>query len=122
MLWGGATLVDWLESGAQAVPADQATERARICSECPLSDKGDWTRHFTGPVTEAIRVHLERRKSMQLSTPHDEVLGICSACLCPLKLKVHMPLANILDRMPDDVAQSLAPGCWILSESAKAKS
>lgn len=113
---GGEALVEWLSSGAQAVPSDLAGKRAAICAACPQNGKGDFTRYFTIPVSEAIRHELNRRNEWKLSTPYDEQLNVCEGCLCPLKLKVHVPLANILPHMDEATKSRLAPQCWILRQ------
>lgn len=113
---GAEALVEWLRSGAEAVPAELANKRAAICSACPQNGKGDFTRYFTIPVSEAIRHEINRRSEWKLSTPYDDQLNICEGCLCPLKLKVHVPLANILPHMDEETKGRLAPQCWILKQ------
>lgn len=114
---GAKVLVDWINSGAEAVPIQQAESRAAICVKCPKNEKGDWTRFFTVPVSEAIRAELEKRRGWNLSTSHDNELRICGACLCPLKLKVHVPIDKINARISDEARANLDSGCWIRSES-----
>lgn len=115
---GGQVLVDWIKDGHEAVDATLAEKRAEICTRCPLNKQGGLLDFFTDKVSEAIRRTLEDRKRMNLSTIHDAKLGVCDACYCPLKLKIHLPLNAILKRMPDNVRAALAPGCWIRSEPA----
>lgn len=120
---GGKTLVKWIARKEEAVSSNLAEERARLCTNlkgdgkaCPLNTKGDWTAFFTVPVSNAIRAALEDRSRMNLSTPYDAQLGVCDGCNCPLKLKVHMPIARILEDMPTESFDSLVPDCWIRSE------
>lgn len=115
---GGEALVEWISSGAQAVPSELANKRAAICADCPQNGKGDFTRYFTVPVSEAIRHELNRRSEWKLSTPHDDQLSVCEACLCPLKLKVHVPLANILPHMDQATKGRLDGRCWILKRDS----
>ena len=115
---GSSTLVEWLASGAEAVSSELANKRAAICAECPQNGKGDFTRYFTVPVSEAIRHEINRRSEWKLQTPHDEKLSVCEACLCPLKLKVHVPLANILPHMDEATKARLDPRCWITKGDA----
>ena len=110
---GAETVDDFLESGEQPVNVEVATERAQICAECPQNGRGDMTRWFTIPASELIRKQLERREQRGLTTMLDGQLGICTACLCPLKLKVHFQLPFILKHMSDDVKKKLDPRCWI---------
>lgn len=116
---GGRVLVEWINSGQEAVPNDLAEARAAVCVTCPLNAKGDWTSFFTVPVSNKIREALETRRNWNLSTTHDDALKVCEACYCPLPLKVHMPLDRILSRIPQDSLDALAPGCWIRKEKQK---
>ncbi len=113
---GGKTLVKWLTNAAEAVPPAQANRRAAICTACPLNEKGDWTAFFTVPVAAAIRTAVDLRRDMKLSTPFDAELGVCSACNCPLRLKIHMKIEAILADMPQESFDSLAGNCWIRAE------
>lgn len=113
---GAKILVDWIKSGAEAVPAEQAEKRALVCSRCPLNERGDFSRWFTVPVSEAIRATIADRNGMGLKTSHDEQLSICGACLCPLKLMVHIPLEMKLKSMNQESKDALWENCWIRAE------
>lgn len=115
---GSESLVEWIKDGSQAVPREQSERRAGTCFACPKNTKGDWTRYFTLPVSNAIRHELNRRRDMSLSTSFDEGLNVCEACLCPLKLMVHVPLEVKLKHMPEEVKKDLWPNCWVLKEEA----
>jgi hypothetical protein len=114
---GVAVLVEWLGNGAKPVEQPLADSRAAICSDCPKNDGGDFTSYFTKPIADTIRTQLEIRGDLQLKTPHDEKLTVCSACSCPLKLKVWAPLDHILAHTPEDVRKNLARQCWILKNT-----
>lgn len=113
---GGKTLVKWIASGAEAVAPELANKRAAICADCTLNGKGPWTAFFTVPVATAIQDAVELRRQMNLSTTSDDRLGVCDACSCPLKLKVHMGIDRILADMERESFDSLVPNCWIRSE------
>ena len=113
---GGATVVEWIASGTEAVPLELSNERGRICSTCPQNKTGDLTSWFTVPVSAAIRRALESRKDMNLTSPYDHQIGVCEACSCPLKLKIHMPIVKILERISSETKKDLVPFCWILAE------
>lgn len=116
----GVVSVEWIASGAEAVPVEQSTKRAETCSKCPLNEaEGDWLSLFTVPVARAVRKALEARSGMKLSTPFDAQLGICGACDCVEQLMVHMPLEKKLGMMSEDDEARLHPDCWILKEQAK---
>lgn len=120
---GASVLVDWVRSREDAVPANVSASRASTCAHlnngkpCPRNTPGDWTAFFTTPASEAIKRELEKRRDMQLETPFDDELHVCDACLCPLKLKVHVPIDRIWSKLLPESKAALAPGCWILSET-----
>jgi len=111
---GVAVLVEWLGNGAKPVDHVLADRRASVCATCPKNDGGDFTKYFTQPIADKIRTQLEIRGDLQLRTPHDEKLTICSACDCPLKLKVWVPLEHVLAHTSEDTKTKLDPRCWIL--------
>jgi len=114
-LAAGATLLDeWRAEGYPTVPATEATRRAFICADCPKNGQGDLTRWFTVLASEAVRKWVEIAQKLELKTPYDNDLGICEACLCPLKLKVHIPLLNIQKHLTAKSQAALDPRCWIL--------
>lgn len=113
---GAKTLVSWISSGAEAVPAELAEKRAATCVACPMNDKGDWSRWFTVPVSNAIREMLALRKGMNLSTSLDDKLQVCTACGCPLKLKVHIERGRIVREMGPETVAKLHESCWIPKE------
>lgn len=115
---GAETLVDWVNSGAEAVSPELANKRAATCVKCPLNKPGGLEAFFTVPVANAVRATMEKRKQMNLSTPDDEKLFVCGACLCPLQLKIHLPLGRILSKMQPDVQAALHPECWIVKRDA----
>lgn len=113
---GARVQLEWILSKEDAVPADVANARAAVCATCPMNESGDWTSFFTVPISEAIRAAMAQRKGWELSTPYDDKLHVCSACLCPLPLKMHMPIDRILSRLPEESKAALHPECWIKKE------
>jgi hypothetical protein len=116
---GSETIVDWLKSGADAVPQSQANARAAVCAQCSYNGRGDWTTIFTRPAAEAIKAAVEQRKGWKLSTEFDEELGTCTVCNCPLVLKQHMPLKDIVSKMKTEVYDALPIHCWMKKEAVK---
>lgn len=115
---GANILTEWLGAGGKAVEQELADSRAHVCATCPQNKRdADWTSWFTIPAANTIRKMLELRARMKLSTPEDEMLNVCDACGCPLKLKVHTPLKHITANMPPYQKESLDPRCWVLSEA-----
>lgn len=124
---GAALQLDWLGDGGDPCPKEEAEARASVCATyqsspdakpgCKWNEKGDWTRYFTLPVSNAIKRELERKHHMKLETAHDDKLHICTLCSCPLSLKMWTPMPYIQAHMPqavkDDLRQN-APWCWIV--------
>ena len=117
---GVKTIVEWIISGAEAVPKEQANHRAEVCVKCPLNKQGELSAFFTVPVAVAIRKALEDRKTMNLSTPVDSQLGTCEACGCVNALKVHVPFQKFFPKMIPESKGDLDPDCWIRAEAAAA--
>jgi len=53
---------------------------------------------------------------MRLEVPVRIRLGVCAACWCPLRLKVHIPLKHIMDYTDEETLDNLHPECWMLKE------
>jgi len=117
---GVRTLVSWADDGAPTVLVTTANMRAEVCVACPLNGKGGLETYFTVPAQNAIKAQLERKRTMKLETPLDDRLGVCTACDCPLPLKIWLPLDHILAKMPAESKAALHPDCWILSEEKAA--
>lgn len=113
---GVLTLANWLGDDGVPVETSLSEQRAAVCTGCPKNVKGDLFSFFTKPASELIRRQLEERKALNLSTTQDEQLGICEACGCPLRLKVHVPLGFIKAHMSTDDTAKLDPRCWITKE------
>lgn len=112
---GAKTLTEWIDSGEPAVSAELSTHRAIICATCPKNEEGDWTKWFTIPASELIKRQVQKAQDRKLTTPRDDQLHLCTACHCPLALKVHVPIEWITKRMSPETRAKLDPRCWILS-------
>ncbi len=110
---GLKSLADWTIDG-EVVPPDVATARAGICQNCPVNKAGGLLDFFTEQAAKLIQRQFEVRQSRDLKTPFDDKLGLCDACGCPLKLKVHAPISVIQKYISADVKAKLDPRCWIL--------
>lgn len=115
---GAKTLMEWDDSGEPPVGRDLATSRASVCVACPLNQQGDWTDWFTIPAAELIQRRIQKAAARNLSTVHDERLKLCSACGCPLRLKVHVPIEWIGKRLSPEQRSRMesAPSCWVIGE------
>ena len=122
-VWQGVRSLDeWIQSQLPAVDAALAQHRAEVCVACPMNGQGGLEEWFTKPASEAIKKQFAKLSQRQLSTPLDDKLNVCTACLCPLKLLVHTPIEFKLSHMGEDTRQSLHPGCWVLAEEKALKS
>lgn len=97
-------------------PVDAATaiNRAAICIACPLNDLDpNWLSYFTQPAAAMITRMFEGFRGLNLRTPVDDKLGVCSACDCPMRLKIWARLPHILKHIPEEAKVRLHPSCWI---------
>jgi hypothetical protein len=87
-----------------------------VCTTCDRNSKGDLLQFFTKAAGEAIRQAIEILWQQDLKTPHDDKLGVCDVCDCPLKLKVHFPIDRIKKGTSDETRARLPEYCWIVKE------
>lgn len=113
---GVGVLLDWLGSGGKPVDQAVAEHRANVCATCPRNDGGDWKSFFTGKIADKIKKQLEIKNDLSLRTSQDDKLTVCSACDCPLPLKVFTPISHVLAHTSDEVKARLHPNCWVLHE------
>ncbi len=118
-IWAGIrTLNEWIDAGAPHVEAEKAASRAAICVACPKHGEGDFSSWFSRPAAEGIKRLVERAKGLNLSTPEDSKLKVCTVCLCPMALKSHIPIEILKNGTSNEVLSELRQvrGCWIASE------
>lgn len=118
----GAKTIAEMFGGEGPVKPELAMRRSSVCVTCPLNDRGDWTRLFTAQAASGIRATLETFKGLDLHLPNEGELRFCTACYCPLKLKVWGQLSDILKHMPEQDFSALDPNCWIRKEKNAATS
>lgn len=108
--------IDTFGETARPVEQVESERRAAICAVCPKNEKGDWKTFFTEEAAKGIMGIFAILKDLDLRTAQDPNLGICSACLCPLKQKVHVKLEHILKHTNAETIARLkeAPACWIV--------
>jgi hypothetical protein len=117
-VWQGIKSInDWLDSGEPAVASELAESRAAICVACPLNGKGGIDEWFTKPASEVVKKQFERSSEKKLFTSVDDNLGVCQACLCPLKLVVQTPLKFKLAHIGDETKRALHASCWLRTET-----
>lgn len=117
MASGAALLMEWQEMGMPAVSKEVAESRASVCVSCPKNEKGkSLTDIFTVPVAAMIKKKLDTLVEMKLFTSHDTQLSVCSACACPLRTKIWVPIELVLKRLKPEFKKELHNPCWITNE------
>ena len=117
MAHGASVLADWVGSGNQPVAAWKALARSSVCEGCPKnrSAKG-WKDRVTAEAAKLVKAIFRLKDNAVLVVPNEEKLGVCSACDCPLKLKVWVPLDFIWDNTSERDLAKFVPKCWIMNE------
>ncbi len=114
---GAIAIAEFLGPSGQPVHRVQATCRARVCFACPLNlHLPLWRRMWFWLVAASAIRYLWVARSMRLEVPGQHKLGVCGACWCPLRLKVHVPLKHILDYTEEETLEELPQECWMLKE------
>lgn len=113
---GTKTIVEWIASKETAVPAELSAKRAATCAACPLNLAPNFADYFTVGAANAIKAELERKRGWNLTTPFDDVLGICGGCSCVNSLSVHVPVDVKLKNMPKAAFDALHKDCWVKLE------
>ena len=109
---GAETILDWLGSGAKTVSPELAQKRTDICLKCPMNVRES---RITEAVAAAIKKQVEIKNRLNLRVKGEKSLLSCSACGCVTRLKVWVPLQNIL---PEPAEQSrFHEDCWLRHES-----
>lgn len=111
---GVGTILSWLGDGLR--PTDQATttKRAETCSVCPLNVHLEGLAKAVGTVGEFLHMVMSAKSDLKLSTPFDDKLFQCSACLCHIPVKIWVPAEHIRKGMTPEVKAALDPRCWQL--------
>ncbi len=113
---GARILVEWFGDGAVPVPISLAQARANVCLTCPENKEGHRWLKLTADAVRSIAEQMRQKDAMKLCVEGEERLFACGVCLCPLKLKVHVPLATILAHTDEQTLRAFPPACWIPTE------
>jgi hypothetical protein len=104
-------------AGGEPVAHALAAQRAAVCVACPKNRASvSWMEWAKDKVAARIKDQLEVKAEMRLTTPYDNKLGTCSACLCVLELKCWTPVDVIRRHMSKQTESDLAPQCWVRTE------
>jgi len=113
---GGRVLIEWLGEGAVPVPIEVAQRRANVCLECPENRDGHSLLRLTADAVRAIAEQMNAKEHLKLRVEGEDRLHACAICRCPLPLKVHVPLNNILQHTDEATLNAFPPFCWIAKE------
>lgn len=113
---GVRSLFKWWMGGESPVPAKQSKERSYKCLICPLNRPETDFEIVTGTVASLTKEVMAFRHRQSMTLPDEHLLGVCDACGCDLKLKLHVPIKHILDTMKEEQLQALHANCWIREE------
>jgi len=109
---GMATLVDWFGKGASPVDKQVAEMRASVCVRCPMNQAGSWTDRW-GEYADTVLGVFWWLKTKGCESTQDENLHICTACDCPMRVKIWVPREMIDDHLPESTKAKLWSECWM---------
>ncbi len=110
---GAKTLSDWLGEGGSVVDNETAQRRTNVCLGCDLNQEGS---EIVASVAAAIKKTIELKNGLGLRTNGVQKLKTCQLCLCPLKLKVHIPIGNVRRGLTPKEFESAPAHCWMVTE------
>ncbi len=120
---GARILVEWFGDGAVPVPISLAQARANVClrggpdgKRCPKNKEGHHWLNLTADAVRAIAEQMQQKDAMKLRVAGEDGLFACAVCRCPLKLKVHVPLATILEHTDEETRNDFPAYCWLVTE------
>jgi hypothetical protein len=113
---GARILTEWLGDHAVPVPISQAQARADVCMTCPENREGHAFLKLTADTVRAIAEQIQAKDSLKLRVEGEEELYSCRICLCPISLKVHVPLTTILNHTDTETLNAFPAACWIPTE------
>lgn len=113
---GISLIFEWLKEGV-AVDYELAIARATTCTQCPMNNTNEsaWG-YFTKQASARILEMIASRADLNLATPLDDKLGICDACLCPMKTKIWVPMDQIRAKQHPEITATLWEKCWMRRE------
>lgn len=114
---GIGVYLEMFGKSGKTVPSELAESRAGVCSRCPQNDtEGGLGKYFVKKLSEEIMLIYGMLKDKDCHTKQDDKLGVCKACLCPMKAKVWAHIDHIRKEMKSEQLAKLDPRCWITKE------
>lgn len=115
---GVKTVLDWLGSGLRPAKQEVANARAAVCAECPNNKEGNFWQKLDAAAAGQIKLLVELKNDLKLTTPLDDKLKTCDVCDCHLQLKVWADIKHIRDNTPPEVMAALPDFCWVKMEAS----
>jgi hypothetical protein len=113
---GLKVLMEWIGEGGDPVSQELADSRSEVCAACPMNRPGKLADFFAEEASEQIKRQIAVKADMKLQSKREGELGVCSACLCPLGLKVWAPIEHVKKYLSKETEAKLDGGCWITKE------
>jgi len=110
---GVGAVLAWLGSGLKPVDHQTANARASICITCPQNKRLEGIEKAIGTAGDILHSIMEAKNQMKLSTPDDDKLHQCAACLCVLQTKVFAPAEHVRKGITPEIEKELTSFCWI---------
>lgn len=95
------------------MPQWQAIKRSEACLVCPLNRPETDFEVVTGTFASLAKEVIAFKHKRNMVVPDEHLLGVCAACGCDLKLKIHVPMEHILETMTEEQLNALDSKCWI---------
>lgn len=109
-LHGLRILSEWGIAGGKVVERSIAQARANICETCNRNDSG-W--EIPETAANAIKEQMALRHHLDLNLPNDTSLHTCGVCHCPIKLKLWIPIEQLLKYETQDSLAAFPEHCWL---------
>lgn len=113
---GARILYEWFGEGGKPVEQALAQRRADCCVACP---KNSTDRTWLSGLSEVAHEHLEHRSSIGMKVDREDLLGVCTVCACPMKLKIHTPIHLVAKHTTGTTMADLdniPTACWVRDE------
>lgn len=113
----GALVIDeWLGNGGVVISQEDAQRRANTCLECKHNKPGPFL-----PFAIAAHIHrkLEIKKHLELEVSGEEDLKTCEKCDCPLRLKLWIPMQDLLRGDGRERLKDFPAWCWMTTETTQ---
>lgn len=113
---GVGTLIEWLGGGLRPVNQELANTRAKTCAVCPLNQPTEGIKKAIETVGDVLHAMMSAKHDLKLTTPFDDTLESCTACLCSNKLKIWTPIEHVKSGTAKVVFEQFHPNCWVRKE------